>query len=242
MYLQPSDTDDRTGPAPRVDCFGLRWLRPDPGGRTDELIIAEPTAALHMRQTSGPFDRDYAPCGAPVGVVAAVATHQGPVHVLEAVVGDAIAASVQLGWAGPDGGSAKVLPGAVSSLQQAIVGSFALAHLLWPCARIVQVGDTASFVRRGDRFDPILPAEPDAGRGEAAEGEPRSVTIRLSENDEIVLCSAPVSPWVRSQWMATALARVRTVEEACQELLSAAAAERGSGDMTAVVARFTSCR
>jgi serine/threonine protein phosphatase PrpC len=138
-----------------------------------------------------------------------------------------------------------------------------MAHVLWPRAYIVQIGDSRCYHQRGgdlhqvtrdqtvgqDLIDhgALLPEE--AARSpyghvllQAIGGEhgvqPVISRVDLERGDALLLCTDGLSKHVSDRAIAVAMTDTATAEDATQTLVAAALEDGGSDNVTVVVGRF----
>lgn len=137
-----------------------------------------------------------------------------------------------------------------------------LAHILWPRAYIVQVGDSRCYLIRESNIRQLTKDQTVAqglvDRGvftpEAAarshfshllasavgsELTPETTTVQLQAGDTLLLCTDGLTAHVDDARMAELVGAAESAEEACRALVQAAIDGGGTDNVTVVVSRFT---
>lgn len=137
-----------------------------------------------------------------------------------------------------------------------------MAHILWPRAYIVQVGDSRCYLGRGSDLtqvtkdqtvaqdlvdDGVISVEaaertPYADVLSSAVGAPdiTPVTsmVELERGDDLLLCTDGLTKHVPNDMIAELLVAAESAEQACHALVAAALDGGGSDNVTVVVCRF----
>lgn len=148
--------------------------------------------------------------------------------------------------------------------QPAMATTLTMAHVLWPRAYVVQIGDSRCYHVRGAIATQVTSdhtmvqellrrgalSEEDARRspfrhvlsravgGEAKEIEPEISWLVLEPGDALLLCSDGLTNHVADTAIAERLNEPGSARDACGTLVQAALDDGGSDNVTVVVARF----
>jgi serine/threonine protein phosphatase PrpC len=158
-----------------------------------------------------------------------------------------------------------VLAQAVESPEDAgMATTLTMAHVLWPRAYVVHIGDSRCYQLRGDQLELVTRdqtlsqvlvesgeiSEEQAQRSpfanvlvQAIGGpqvvEPAISQVNLEPGDTLLLCTDGLTKHVTRAEMATLLAGAASAADAARALIDAALAGGGSDNVTVVVARLT---
>ena len=139
-----------------------------------------------------------------------------------------------------------------------------MAHVLWPRAYVVQIGDSRCYRLRGAALrkltrdqtfaqellergaltaaeaeqSPLSQVLTRAIGGEGSELMPEIGQVALEPGDALLLCTDGLTKHVPDAAIAAILASAATATAACQALIAAALEDGGSDNVTAVVCRF----
>ena len=136
-----------------------------------------------------------------------------------------------------------------------------VAHILWPRAYIVQVGDSRCYHKRGSTLTQITKDQTvaqgllDSGHLTPEEAEqspfgdvlssavgmdisPVTTKLDLEVGDTLLLCSDGLTKHVDAPHMLECLTTAGSAESACRRLVDAALRGGGSDNITVVVSRF----
>lgn len=139
-----------------------------------------------------------------------------------------------------------------------------MAHVLWPRAYVVQIGDSRCYHLRGAALrkltrdqtfaqellergaltadeaeqSPLSQVLTRAIGGEGSELMPEIGQVALAPGDALLLCTDGLTKHVPDAAIAAILASAATATAACQALIAAALADGGTDNVTAVVSRF----